>query len=116
MCRYKDLMELVHSISLEELIMAVRRQSQGFSRGSSAFRGVTYHPTGVIWSPTPRPVPHAANPPLLSWPSTASSSETLHASRPIHCIPVVLTNPEQIAVAGSESLQAPPMSHVPGCS
>ncbi|KAK9863786.1 hypothetical protein WJX84_011368 [Apatococcus fuscideae] len=46
MDRYKDLMELVHSISLEELIMAVRRQSQGFSRGSSAFRGVTYHPTG----------------------------------------------------------------------
>lgn len=45
--RYKDLMELVHSISLEELIMAVRRQSQGFSRGSSSFRGVTYHPTGA---------------------------------------------------------------------
>ena len=26
--------------------MAVRRQSQGFSRGTSAFRGVTRHPSG----------------------------------------------------------------------
>jgi AP2-like factor (euAP2 lineage) len=34
------------SISVEELIMAVRRQSQGFSRGSSSFRGVTHHPSG----------------------------------------------------------------------
>ncbi len=41
-------MDLVHSISLEELVMAVRRQSQGFSRGSSSFRGVTYHPTGAL--------------------------------------------------------------------
>ena len=31
---------------LEELIMAVRRQSQGFARGSSGYRGVTLHPTG----------------------------------------------------------------------
>ena len=44
-------MGLVHSISLEELIMAVRRQSQGFSRGSSSFRGVTYHPTGDSQGP-----------------------------------------------------------------
>ena len=36
----------MHSISLEELIMAVRRQSQGFSRGSSTYRGVTHHPSG----------------------------------------------------------------------
>lgn len=36
----------MHSISLDELIMAVRRQSQGFSRGSSAYRGVTHHPSG----------------------------------------------------------------------
>ena len=37
----------MHGISLEELIMAVRRQSQGFSRGTSAFRGVTHHPSGA---------------------------------------------------------------------
>lgn len=36
------------SISLDELIMTVRRQSQGFSRGSSAYRGVTRHPTGEL--------------------------------------------------------------------
>eukprot|EP01025_Chloroclados_australasicus_P035126 TRINITY_DN35860_c1_g4_i1.p1 TRINITY_DN35860_c1_g4~~TRINITY_DN35860_c1_g4_i1.p1 ORF type:complete len:268 (-),score=44.96 TRINITY_DN35860_c1_g4_i1:312-1064(-) len=34
------------NISLDELIMAVRRQSQGFARGTSSFRGVTYHPSG----------------------------------------------------------------------
>ena len=26
--------------------MAVRRQSQGFSRGTSTYRGVTHHPSG----------------------------------------------------------------------
>lgn len=30
---------------MEELVMAVRRQSQGFSRGTSSYRGVTKHPT-----------------------------------------------------------------------
>ena len=40
-------MECMDSISLEELIMAVRRQSQGFSRGTSTFRGVTHHPSGM---------------------------------------------------------------------
>ncbi|DBA93598.1 hypothetical protein WJX82_009691 [Trebouxia sp. C0006] len=44
--RYSDLTECMDSISLEELIMAVRRQSQGFSRGTSAYRGVTHHPSG----------------------------------------------------------------------
>ncbi|KAL3156804.1 hypothetical protein ABBQ38_001075 [Trebouxia sp. C0009 RCD-2024] len=44
--RYTDLTECMDSISLEELIMAVRRQSQGFSRGTSAYRGVTHHPSG----------------------------------------------------------------------
>ncbi|BDA41853.1 probable AP2-like ethylene-responsive transcription factor PLT2 at C-terminar half [Coccomyxa sp. Obi] len=44
--RYSDLTECMGSISVEELIMAVRRQSQGFSRGTSAFRGVTHHPSG----------------------------------------------------------------------
>ena len=45
--RYADLTECMGAISLEELIMAVRRQSQGFSRGTSAFRGVTHHPSGA---------------------------------------------------------------------
>ena len=45
--RYADLTECMHGISLEELIMAVRRQSHGFSRGTSAFRGVTHHPSGA---------------------------------------------------------------------
>ncbi|KAK9846267.1 hypothetical protein WJX81_000414 [Elliptochloris bilobata] len=44
--RYADLTACLDSISLEELIMAVRRQSQGFSRGTSTFRGVTHHPSG----------------------------------------------------------------------
>lgn len=47
LCRYSDLTECMGSISVEELIMAVRRQSQGFSRGTSAFRGVTHHPSGL---------------------------------------------------------------------
>lgn len=44
--RYADLLKCMDSISLEELIMAVRRQSQGFSRGTSSYRGVTHHPSG----------------------------------------------------------------------
>ena len=44
--RYADLMKCMDSISLEELIMAVRRQSQGFLRGTSSDRGVTHHPSG----------------------------------------------------------------------
>jgi len=45
----------MHSISMEELIMAVRRQSQGFSRGTSSYRGVTHHPSG---DPPPPPPTH----------------------------------------------------------
>lgn len=33
-------------MSLDELVMAVRRQSQGFARGTSTYRGVTHHPNG----------------------------------------------------------------------
>lgn len=44
--RYSQLLSCMDSIGLEELIMAVRRQSQGFSRGSSTYRGVTAHPSG----------------------------------------------------------------------
>lgn len=36
--RYAALLPCMDTISLEELIMAVRRQSQGFSRGSSSYR------------------------------------------------------------------------------
>jgi len=44
--KYRELMRFMDTISLEELVMAVRRQSQGFARGSSGFRGVTHHPNG----------------------------------------------------------------------
>ncbi|KAK3274119.1 hypothetical protein CYMTET_17684 [Cymbomonas tetramitiformis] len=44
--KYVDLMSFMESVSLQELVMAVRRQSQGFARGSSGFRGVTHHPNG----------------------------------------------------------------------
>ncbi|KAL4428054.1 hypothetical protein ABPG75_002143 [Micractinium tetrahymenae] len=44
--KYTDLLGCIDRISIEELVMAVRRQSQGFSRGSSAYRGVTHHPSG----------------------------------------------------------------------
>jgi hypothetical protein len=43
--RYADLLACIDRMAVEELVMAVRRQSQGFSRGTSAFRGVTRHPS-----------------------------------------------------------------------
>lgn len=58
--RYTDLLGCMDNVTLEELIMIVRRQSQAFSRGSSVFRGVTRHPRcprhSTPWSgPTTRP-------------------------------------------------------------
>lgn len=44
--KYADLLVCIDRMSMEELVMAVRRQSQGFSRGTSTFRGVTHHPSG----------------------------------------------------------------------
>lgn len=44
--RYADLLAVLATLTTEELVMAVRRQSQGFSRGTSTFRGVTAHPSG----------------------------------------------------------------------
>ena len=44
--KYADLLPYLESVTMEELVMAVRRQSQGFARGSSAYRGVTHHPNG----------------------------------------------------------------------
>lgn len=44
--KYADLLGCIDRMTMEELVMAVRRQSQGFSRGTSSFRGVTHHPSG----------------------------------------------------------------------
>ena len=44
--KYSELDSFMQSVGLEELVMAIRRQSQGFARGSSGFRGVTHHPNG----------------------------------------------------------------------
>lgn len=44
--KYEDLLDCIDRMTMDELVMAIRRQSQGFSRGTSAFRGVTRHPTG----------------------------------------------------------------------
>lgn len=44
--KYRELLDCIDRMTLDELIMAVRRQSQGFSRGTSTYRGVTKHPTG----------------------------------------------------------------------
>ncbi|KAK9837035.1 hypothetical protein WJX81_008506 [Elliptochloris bilobata] len=44
--RYAPLLDCLDQVPMSELVMAIRRQSQGFTRGSSAFRGVTQHKTG----------------------------------------------------------------------
>lgn len=41
--RYANLLQLIDSLTLDELIMEVRRHSEGFARGSSGYRGVTRH-------------------------------------------------------------------------
>ena len=41
--RYANLIKLIDSLTLDELIMEVRRHSEGFARGTSGFRGVTRH-------------------------------------------------------------------------
>jgi hypothetical protein len=43
--RYEATIPLIESLSVEEVIMAVRRQSSCFSRGTSTRRGVTRHTT-----------------------------------------------------------------------
>lgn len=35
--KYAELSTFMDSVSLEELVMAIRRQSQGFARGSSGY-------------------------------------------------------------------------------
>jgi len=44
--RYAALLPYLESVSMDELVMAIRRQSAGFARGTSVFRGVTLHPGG----------------------------------------------------------------------
>ncbi|PSC75719.1 pathogenesis-related genes transcriptional activator [Micractinium conductrix] len=44
--RYDELLASANRMGVEELVMAIRRQSQGFSRGTSSYRGVTRHPSG----------------------------------------------------------------------
>jgi len=41
--RYANLIGYIDSVSLDELIMEVRRHSEGFARSSSGYRGVTRH-------------------------------------------------------------------------
>ncbi|KAL4858727.1 AP2-like ethylene-responsive transcription factor PLT2 [Chlorella vulgaris] len=44
--KYDEVMDTIDSMPITDLVMAVRRQSNGFSRGSSSHRGVVLHPTG----------------------------------------------------------------------
>lgn len=44
--RYRELESCLENATLEEVVTAVRRQSQGFSRGTSTYRGVSPHPSG----------------------------------------------------------------------
>lgn len=46
--RYQPYRAWIKSISLAEIISHIRRQSRGFSRGHSKFRGVTQHPNGTL--------------------------------------------------------------------
>jgi AP2-like factor (euAP2 lineage) len=43
---YEDDMKQMKSLSKEEFVHVLRRQSTGFSRGSSKYRGVTLHKCG----------------------------------------------------------------------
>ena len=45
-CRYAALLACIQQMDMDELIMAIRRRSQGFTRGSSSYRGVTQHKSG----------------------------------------------------------------------
>ena len=44
--KYAVLSEFINDLTPQELTLAIRRESQGFSRGSSKFRGVTLHQNG----------------------------------------------------------------------
>jgi len=44
--KYAFLSEFINDLTLQELTLAIRRESQSSSRGSSKFRGVTLHQNG----------------------------------------------------------------------
>ena len=46
-CRYTALLDRLDTVPMAELVMAIRRTSPGFTRGSSSFRGVTQHKSGA---------------------------------------------------------------------
>lgn len=50
--RYTALLDRLDTVPMAELVMAIRRTSPGFTRGSSSFRGVTQHKSGA--SPSTR--------------------------------------------------------------
>ena len=43
---YKNELESLGEVSAEELVLSLRRQSKGFARGTSKYRGVTRHQKG----------------------------------------------------------------------
>ena len=44
--RYAALLACIQQMDMDELVMAIRRRSQGFTRGTSSYRGVTQHKSG----------------------------------------------------------------------
>ena len=61
-CRYTALLDRLDTVPMAELVMAIRRTSPGFTRGSSSFRGVTQHKSGAL------------PPPCTTLPCTAGSN------------------------------------------
>ena len=56
-------------VTKEELVLSLRRQSKGFSRGTSRYRGVTRHQKvrpNPNPNPNPNPSPSPCRPPLTS--------------------------------------------------
>jgi AP2-like factor (euAP2 lineage) len=43
---YKQELKRLHGVNKDELVLSLRRQSKGFSKGSSKYRGVTKHQKG----------------------------------------------------------------------
>ena len=54
--RYTALLDRLDTVPMAELVMAIRRTSPGFTRGSSSFRGVTQHKSGAR---LPSPASHS---------------------------------------------------------
>ena len=60
LARYTALLDRLDSVPMNELVMAIRRTSPGFTRGSSSFRGVTQHKSGAQTVPESLICPHVA--------------------------------------------------------